>query len=68
MTSTGRPARRRFREEDIVLPIPVVEAADTVWRHGAVRVGRRAIPKETAVAATYDGATRAMMMATPSDL
>jgi FdhD protein len=51
-----------------VLPPPVSRAARDFWSDGAVRPGERALAEETPVAFTYDGATHAVMMATPADL
>jgi FdhD protein len=47
---------------------PIREAVGQVWRDGALSAAARAIPEEVAVAITYDGATHAVMMATPADL
>lgn len=38
------------------------------WRHGTMSAARRNLPEETPVAIVYDGATYAVMMATPCDL
>jgi len=38
------------------------------WRHGTMSPARRNLPEETPVAIVYDGATYAVMMATPCDL
>src|SRR5947208_8510599 len=39
-----------------------------IWRHAGLSSGARSIPKETAVALTYNGGTYAVMMTTPQDL
>jgi FdhD protein len=39
-----------------------------VWRDGATHPGHRLVAEETAVAFTYDGATHAVVMASPADL
>jgi FdhD protein len=39
-----------------------------IWRGGTIQSGARVLPEETPVALTYDRATEAVMMATPSDL
>jgi FdhD protein len=40
----------------------------SAWRSGALEVGARALPEETAVAFTFNGSPYAVMMATPRDL
>ena len=42
--------------------------ARSAWRDGALRAGERTVAEETPVALTYNGATQAVMMATPADL
>ncbi len=45
------------------------EAFDrTAWREGRAYQGRRLLADETAVAISYNGATHAVLMATPADL
>ncbi|RXF72008.1 formate dehydrogenase accessory sulfurtransferase FdhD [Hansschlegelia zhihuaiae] len=51
------------------LPSPVARLSRAVWRDGALReTAERATPEETPVALTYDGATQAVMMASPTDV
>jgi FdhD protein len=50
------------------LPSPTCDVERTAWRGGALSSGARTIPEETAVAFTYNGASYAVMMATPQDL
>lgn len=50
------------------LPPPTCRVTRAAWRGGRWEQGSRALPEETPVAFTYDGAAHAVMMATPGDL
>jgi FdhD protein len=50
------------------LPPPLCRVARDAWVGGTAWPGERALAEETPVAFTYDGATHAVMMATPADL
>ena len=50
------------------VPPPSRRMNRAVWRAGAAHAGERVLAEETPVALTYDGATQAVMMATPADL
>lgn len=49
-------------------PISVDVPRIAFGRSGAVGVGTRRVPEETAVAVTFNGSSHAVMMATPADL
>ncbi len=51
-----------------MIPSPVVAVSRTVWRDGCASQGERTIPEEAPVAMTYNRATHAVMLASPSDL
>jgi FdhD protein len=50
------------------LPLPFFEAHRAAWRDGASLSDIRLVAEETAIAFVYDGASEAVMMATPQDL
>jgi len=51
------------------LPPPVVRIDRAIWREGRrVESAERAVPAETPIALVYDGATQAVMMASPTDV
>lgn len=51
-----------------MIPSPVAAVCRTAWRDGRAGDGERTIPEETPVALTYNRATHAVMLASPSDL
>ncbi|WP_152527908.1 formate dehydrogenase accessory sulfurtransferase FdhD [Lutibaculum baratangense] len=55
-------------ERPVRLPATKAVVPRTAWRSGIRPGGDRAVPEETAIALTYNGATQAVMMATPDDL
>jgi FdhD protein len=50
------------------IPLPVQRVARQAWRNGSPLLGERALAEEVPVAFSYDGATHAVLMATPDDL
>jgi FdhD protein len=50
------------------VPPPVQCVPRQVWRNGSTVSGERTLAEEVAVAFSYDGATHAVLMATPDDL
>jgi FdhD protein len=51
-----------------VVPPPALRVARQAWRNGATLMGERTLAEEVPVAFSYDGATHAVLMATPDDL
>jgi FdhD protein len=51
-----------------VLPPPAHRVPRHAWRNGAASTGDRVLAEEVPVAFSYDGATHAVLMATPGDL
>ena len=49
-------------------PLPTCRVGRDAWSHGVANRGERTLAEETPVAFSYDGATHAVMMATPADL
>jgi FdhD protein len=47
---------------------PVRPVSSLIWRKGALTLGERVIPEETAVSLVYDGGSHAVMMASPANL
>ncbi len=47
---------------------PVLSVSRSVFHHGVMSIGERALAEETAVAITYNRVTHAVMMATPDNL
>jgi len=57
-----------FAFEPAALPAPVQRVPQQVWRNGSAAIGERSLAEEVPVAFSYDGATHAVLMATPDDL
>ena len=50
------------------MPAPARCVARQAWRNGSTLIGERTLAEEVPVAFSYDGATHAVLMATPDDL
>src|SRR5208282_6102096 len=55
-------------EASRVVPAPARCVARQAWRNGSTLSGERTLAEEVPVAFSYDGATHAVLMATPDDL
>ena len=55
-------------EASQVVPLPARRVLRQAWRNGSALIGERALAEEVPVAFSYDGATHAVLMATPDDL
>jgi FdhD protein len=55
-------------EASHVVPPPARCVARQAWRNGSTLTGERTLAEEVPVAFSYDGATHAVLMATPDDL
>ena len=55
-------------EASPVVPPPAQRVQRQVWRNGSTLLGERTLAEEVPVAFSYDGATHAVLMATPDDL
>jgi FdhD protein len=51
-----------------IMPPPARYVPRQAWRNGSTLFGERALAEEVPVAFSYDGATHAVLMATPDDL
>ena len=51
-----------------VVPPPARCVPRQAWRNGSTLIGERTLAEEVPVAFSYDGATHAILMATPDDL
>ena len=50
------------------VPSPAHRVPRQAWRNGSSLIGERTLAEEVPVAFSYDGATHAVLMATPDDL
>src|SRR6266404_9805012 len=55
-------------ETSRVVPPPAQRVPRQAWRNGSTLLGERTLAEEVPVAFSYDGATHAVLMATPDDL
>src|SRR6202040_3432735 len=55
-------------EASRVVPPPARRVPRRAWRNGSPLLGERALAEEVPVAFSYDGATHAVLMATPDNL
>jgi FdhD protein len=55
-------------EASRVVPPPARCVPRHAWRNGSTLIGERILAEEVPVAFSYDGATHAVLMATPDDL
>src|SRR4051794_30993642 len=55
-------------EASRIVPPPARCVPRQAWRNGYAVLGERALAEEVPVAFSYDGATHAVLMATPDDL
>ena len=55
-------------ETSCVVPPPAQRVPRHAWRGGSTMLGERILAEEVPVAFSYDGATHAVLMATPDDL
>src|SRR3984893_18302838 len=55
-------------EASQVVPLPARRVLRQAWRNGVTLPGERTLAEEVPVAFSYDGATHAVLMATPDDL
>src|SRR5258705_13550817 len=55
-------------EASRVVPPPAQRIPRQAWRNGSTLLGERTLAEEVPIAFSYDGATHAVLMATPDDL